>query len=250
MGCDRCTTLLSARLDGELTEQEAQELEEHLAACPQCRAVARQLEELQAGWDELEELQAPQGFAQDVLYALNRKTKILPLFRSWQRAAMGTVAAAVVLCTVLYSPTWREDVQPEQMSLLAGTEDTQPAYDEQAQLKVDTRLAPAGAVAPDSAALEEEPVTFGIDLPVDEDLYLSADEVLILDRLPDGAAELLPDDAAVAHDMENGADTYTWLTGEELDAIEVLAREQGIPAVRTAGEGEELCALVVTGTTG
>ena len=63
MPCDRFTELLSARLDGALTPEEERELEEHLAACPDCRAVGAQLSALQGAFPELEEADAaPEGF--------------------------------------------------------------------------------------------------------------------------------------------------------------------------------------------
>ena len=44
---DRCLELLSARLDGPLTGGEERELEDHLAHCPDCRALAEQLEQVE-----------------------------------------------------------------------------------------------------------------------------------------------------------------------------------------------------------
>lgn len=46
--CDQALELLSARLDGALTPQESAGLEEHLARCPDCRALAADLEVLHA----------------------------------------------------------------------------------------------------------------------------------------------------------------------------------------------------------
>ena len=46
--CEQALDLLSARLDGDLTPEEAAGLEEHLSHCPDCRALAADLEELHA----------------------------------------------------------------------------------------------------------------------------------------------------------------------------------------------------------
>ena len=46
--CDQALDLLSARLDGALTPEEAAGLEEHLSHCPDCRALAADLEEMHA----------------------------------------------------------------------------------------------------------------------------------------------------------------------------------------------------------
>ncbi|MFQ8759438.1 MAG: zf-HC2 domain-containing protein [Intestinimonas sp.] len=43
--CERALELISMGLDGEWKEEERQELEEHLAHCGDCRALARELEE-------------------------------------------------------------------------------------------------------------------------------------------------------------------------------------------------------------
>ena len=37
MNCEKALELISAELDGELTQQERAELQAHLDACPDCR---------------------------------------------------------------------------------------------------------------------------------------------------------------------------------------------------------------------
>ena len=87
------------------------------------------------------------------------------------------------------------------------------------------------------------------DSPVDTERTLvppEADVALILDRLPDGAAELIPSGVTVSHDVESGADVYTWLTAAELAAIEALAFEQGLlPGATEGASAPERCALIV-----
>ena len=87
------------------------------------------------------------------------------------------------------------------------------------------------------------------DSPVDTERTLvppEADVALILDRLPDGAAELIPSGVTVSHDVESGADVYTWLTAEELAAIEALAFEQGLlPGTTEGAPAPGRCALIV-----
>ncbi|MEM7091620.1 MAG: zf-HC2 domain-containing protein [Actinomycetota bacterium] len=65
MKCDQARDLLSARLDGELDEHEAVLLEEHLAACADCRAHADELEAMRRDFrlhaaEELASIPAPQ----------------------------------------------------------------------------------------------------------------------------------------------------------------------------------------------
>ena len=65
--CERFEELLSQRLDQPLPTQEERELEDHLARCPRCRALAEDLEQLCGQFACLEELPAPEGFAQGVM---------------------------------------------------------------------------------------------------------------------------------------------------------------------------------------
>ena len=54
--CERFEELLSQRLDQPLPPQEERELEDHLARCPRCRALAADLEQLCGQFACLEEL--------------------------------------------------------------------------------------------------------------------------------------------------------------------------------------------------
>lgn len=102
--CERCTQLLSARLDGELTAREARELEAHLASCPECRALAEELEAIHAAFPRLEEIPAPEGFAQGVMERIREEAgpKVIPLFRRPQFRALAGLAACAALCLGLY----------------------------------------------------------------------------------------------------------------------------------------------------
>ena len=103
----------------------------------------------------------------------------------------------------------------------------------------------AAYAAPEAQGLEKAVP----DSPVDTERKLvppEADVALILDRLPDGAAELIPSGVTVSHDVESSADVYTWLTAEELAAIEALAFEQGLLPGTTEGAPQpERCALII-----
>lgn len=257
MGCERYTELLSARLDGELSGEETRELEEHLSQCPQCRALAAQLDQVKQSFAGLEELEAPQGFARDVIYAINRQPKILPLFRRLQKQAMAVAAAGIVLMVALYGPHTRQN-GPEAALSGAGMAPSAasgeevlaekhardlpltaayglPEPEERGEDGTSTDGAPAAAPQPCTAGKGED------DLVPPE-----ADAALILDRLPDGAGELIPPEVTVSHDGATGADVYTWLTAQELAAIEALAVEQGLlPSATESDPAPERCALIV-----
>ena len=92
------------------------------------------------------------------------------------------------------------------------------------------QIAAYAAPSPEDGSTTEEvqkaapnPAADGIDGD-----WTLAEITLILDRLHKGAEDILPPDAAAVYDAEAGGDVYTWLTTEELDAIEKLAFEQGL----------------------
>lgn len=58
---------LSAFVDGELDEQERGELLAHVEHCPNCRDALSELMILHTMFEELPELDAPDGFAERVL---------------------------------------------------------------------------------------------------------------------------------------------------------------------------------------
>lgn len=118
--CERFEELLSQRLDQPLPPQEERELEDHLAHCPGCRALAADLEQLCGQFACLEELPAPEGFAQGVMDRIRAlepepapaetpevpeekagptEEKVVPLRRQMPRWAR--TAAALAACCVL-----------------------------------------------------------------------------------------------------------------------------------------------------
>lgn len=118
--CERFEELLSQRLDQPLPPQEERELEDHLAHCPSCRALAADLEQICGQFACLEELPALEGFAQGVMDRIRAmepepapvetpevpeekagptEEKVVPLRRQMPRWAR--TAAALAACCVL-----------------------------------------------------------------------------------------------------------------------------------------------------
>ena len=56
LDCEAALILISAALDGELTEAERQELEAHLAQCPECRALSEDMGVLSVALSDMEQL--------------------------------------------------------------------------------------------------------------------------------------------------------------------------------------------------
>ena len=95
--CEHWEELLSARLDGPLTQEEARQLEDHLAACPRCRQYARELEETQSAlrdWGA----EPPPAVTEAILDAVRKEPR--PAKRP--RRAWMSLAAAAVLALVIW----------------------------------------------------------------------------------------------------------------------------------------------------
>ena len=246
-GCEFWLEQLSARLDGELTSEEERELERHLVQCPDCRALSEQLEALSAGLQDLEEIPAPEGFVQGVMERIAGEKKVIPLFRRPQVRALAGLAACAVLCIGLYGAgKWNSGRQ--EMALNADLSvGAYSASSDQASVpgeiaQRDTSLFKNDRDGASSAQGQEGPAVQSAAAGLEDQT------VLILDAMPEGADSLLPRDTPVSYSEEYGGEVYSSLTLEQLDALETLAREQGITAARSAGaEGSDPCAVVLTG---
>ena len=100
MNCEQMNDLLSAFLDGELTAQEEEQMHAHLEQCADCRALLEQLQTLHTSFSDLEEIPAPEGFAEGVMGCIKAqsKPKVIPLFKHPQMRAVMGLAACAVLC--------------------------------------------------------------------------------------------------------------------------------------------------------
>jgi len=103
--CEYYIELLSAGLDGMLSDEQERELAEHLAACPACRELGPQLVAAHAAFTQMEELQAPEGFAEGVMARVRAeektKPKVVPFFRRPAVKSLSALAACAVLCVGL-----------------------------------------------------------------------------------------------------------------------------------------------------
>lgn len=89
--------LISARIDGLLTEEEEQELEAHLASCPDCRRAWREMDTVHHLLQAASPL-PPEGLEDRILDALPEQ----PRRRSpWMKKAAPLAAAAVFLLAVV-----------------------------------------------------------------------------------------------------------------------------------------------------
>ena len=273
MDCDRYSELLSARLDGALTEEEKRELEEHLAACPDCRAVGAQLSALQGAFPELEEAAtAPEGFVQGVMDRIREEAspKVIPLFKRPQVRALAGLAACLMLVVGIYgisqlrnqekmmlvTRSFQHDVMWKET--IDGTGDASACETPDGEAdgpQVNASLAdpePADAPQIASYAAPESSACIGAKRAGDLDIdavdalpmeRLSDSAILVLERMPEGAAELIPPETAVTHNVATGEEGYRWLDvqgePEALARIEQLAQEQEMCTERSSGPAEE-----------
>ena len=103
--CDYYIELLSAGLDGQLSQEQEQELARHLLECPYCRELGPRLAAAHAAFADLEEIPAPQGFAEGVMKEIRAREntpKVVPLFKRPVWKAVAGLAACCVLCVGLY----------------------------------------------------------------------------------------------------------------------------------------------------
>ena len=73
MNCEQALQAMSARLDGELPEDEARALDAHLRECAPCRALMAELTELDDGLKTLS-VEPPETLAPGVMRAIRAET--------------------------------------------------------------------------------------------------------------------------------------------------------------------------------
>lgn len=95
MDCNKYFELISARLDGELTQSEKAALTAHLQECPACRAIAKDMEGLHSALTQTGEVDAPPALSQTVMRKI--KAERLASRRRLIRRISG-LAACLVLC--------------------------------------------------------------------------------------------------------------------------------------------------------
>ena len=88
--CERYQEMISAMVDGELSEEQRQELEAHLAVCPDCQALLRAFTALS------DELRMPASVPEDLCASvMARAAAPRPVHFAWRR--WGALAACLVL---------------------------------------------------------------------------------------------------------------------------------------------------------
>lgn len=100
--CEKYELLISAFLDGELSEAERADVAEHLADCPGCQRYFDDLVAMHDAFGQEEEVPVPEGFAEGIMARVREtpqrgEKKVLP-FPHWKRwAALAACCAFAAL---------------------------------------------------------------------------------------------------------------------------------------------------------
>lgn len=193
--CEKYELLISAFLDGELSEAERADVAEHLAACPGCQRYFDDLVAMHDAFGQEEDAPVPEGFGEGVMARVRempqQEEKKVLLFPRWKRwAVMAACCALAALGLWTFSD---RGVKTANHTVLA-------------------RGGPAlssGAAAEDSTAPEEE---YGLALMMDEGLDACSET-------PDAA----PEEKSASTEAENTKRT------EEALSDGILADDNGPP---------------------
>jgi anti-sigma factor RsiW len=107
MNCTQVSEILTAYLDNEVTPEERQEIEAHLAGCPRCR---KELEELKSAQKILRRAlksraadadPSPQSWSQFELGLEIQRPSFLFLFRRRKWRLIGTIIFLVIIITLV-----------------------------------------------------------------------------------------------------------------------------------------------------
>ncbi len=186
--------LLSASLDGELSDADRAALEEHLAACPECRRVQEAFQAI--GENFPEETEAPANFTEGTMYLIRQEAgrpqgwkKFFGNYGRWTGVAAAVVVlllgfgavrggllkapsankaagGAAVNSTAASAPAEREETAAESvvvtMDTMAGGESGE-AEEEMLSASMQASSASSGAEAPRAPAMAGGVITNGME---------------------------------------------------------------------------------------
>lgn len=227
--CEAYGAALSAFVDGELNEQERGELLAHVEHCPNCRDALSELMILHTMFEELPELDAPDGFAERVLDRVHAEERA----KKRSRRAWPCVLAACFALVVISA---------------AGGAANDGYFYTYAAVQKDSALAdedflyegvPEDSTADRSADADDDYTVITLDLPEAADflrehgmaVYTEAEDSVSYLVVPETAHEL---SEALPLDEEEKA---ALAAAEELVIVEVAKAEEA-PAENSAAEEE------------
>ena len=245
MNCEQMNGLLSAWLDGELSGNEQRQMQAHLEQCAQCRALFEQLQALHTSFAELEEIPAPDGFAEGVMDRVKAESesgsKVVPLFKRPQMRGLAAMAACALLCvglgSGLLSGRSGEGAVPAPEAAGYALDSTAPASGDAA---VENRVEEPAERAPQAPAPEISVQTTQED-PFPVETKIAADSVgkeggeIVLHRLPEGLEDGLGQ-LAWEERLEDGA-RCARLSVEQAQILMDMVKKQELDFETRPGEG-------------
>ena len=249
MNCEQMTLLMSAWLDGELSEVEERQMKEHLEQCPECRELMEQLQALHTSFSDLEEIPAPEGFADSVMERIAResKPKVVPLFKRPQIRALGALAACAALFVGFGSIRMGGSAKSEAAAPMApapmpesamyyeaaapeSAEEYATGYSKSMDIPMEDAAPMEPAAAPPAMDAVEAPAAMAPTAcePVQEQERGVVNEI-VLPCVPEGLEEKIGP-LAWEERIEDGA-LCVRLTADEAEVVLEMASEQGINGV-------------------
>jgi anti-sigma factor RsiW len=184
MKCENIRELMSIYIDNEINEVDKAKFEKHIAQCPQCKEEYEILKDLVLECSEIDEVELPQGFREELHNKLveakaNKPGKLTQFMRraNWKPAA-GAVAAVLILAISLNSLGSSKSFEQAQSSPSAAADDRggygiySDAVENNAEMKTGAGAAgaaeeaPAAPVVPELKAMDRS----GVSLTMDESM--------------------------------------------------------------------------------
>lgn len=172
--CDEYVELISAAIDGALSQEEAARLEAHLAQCPECRALYEDFAAIHSALGEVPPVALPPvpAYMDRVMAAIDHQMDLREAKPKHRRYWQKGMAAAAVLAIVLAGragfsgrdlPAQRSETQVVTTQDAANTPDqSEEGLADKAALPAEARIAPQNEVAPPAESgevkQEETPV--------------------------------------------------------------------------------------------
>jgi anti-sigma factor RsiW len=164
--CEAYIEQMILSLDGELSPEEEQKLQEHLAGCEGCRSLYKAYQEIDQGIAEMEE-EPPEGLVRAVMGSVRREREKGQLLKRYRFTLIAAAAAVVILVAGKHFPSYSakssassaaeaaaayaEDAASE----AAGAMAIQPQFEAQNETAETTEAEAEEAVVTESEPVEE-----------------------------------------------------------------------------------------------
>jgi len=143
MNCEFDKTKISAYIDGELSTEEIRETEEHIKSCSECKAFYEELMEMKEMLFEMEEIELPQGYEDELHKRLSSSFGMNKAKKNYNWKKWTAVAAILLVGFVSYN-VWK----PAGL-MMKSAEDGMAAETVEMSIAAEPRM-------PDRALIEEQ----------------------------------------------------------------------------------------------